>query len=86
MRRAPIILASGVFFLWLGFAGTAAAFSPAQLAQPEGLLTLAQYDPGWRWRHPGWRWRHAYARSYVHPGWHRYPGWRWRHPGWRWGY
>jgi len=82
MRRALIILASGVFFLWLGLGGTEAAFSPARLAQPEGLLIQAQYDPGWRWRHPGWRWRHAYA----HPYWHRYPGWRWRHPGWRQGY
>jgi hypothetical protein len=84
MRRVPIILASGVFFLWLGLGGTEAAFGPARLAQPEGFLTQAQYYPGWRWHayHPGWRWRYAY------PGWrwHRYPGWRWRHPGWRWGY
>jgi hypothetical protein len=86
MHRTLILLASGVLFLWLGQIGTAAAFSPARLAQPEGFQVQAQYYPGWRWHayHPGWRRHYAYA----HPGWrwHRYPGWRWRHPGWRWGY
>ena len=55
MHPVLIMLASAVLFLWLGLSGTEAAFSPARLAQPEGLVTQAQYYPGWRWHayHPG---------------------------------